>query len=206
MSDTLRITHFAAADCGGHWLSFASDDEYEFYRLVGEIKALGRAHAMYDPDKRAWWLSPQGLARLCGRDPELAWLLGEFLRAGAAGGSGGSSDAGGASGGSAGGKRKRASSAGGGSGGQRKSRAKASAAGVPADVALALAVLYVTPDAPVAVVKAVYKAMAKLAYPYVQGTADEQERTERMKVLNLAYETAETWAAKHGARLAGVGA
>ncbi|HUY79231.1 MAG TPA: hypothetical protein VMV29_20855, partial [Ktedonobacterales bacterium] len=108
MSDTLRITQFGPADCGGHWLSFASSDEYEFYRLVGEIKALGYAHAQWTPEPvKAWWLSPNGLARLCGRDPELAWLLGEFLRAGAAGGSGGSSDAGGASGGSAGGKRKR---------------------------------------------------------------------------------------------------
>jgi DnaJ-class molecular chaperone len=63
-------------------------------------------------------------------------------------------------------------------------------------VAAALATLYVAPDAPETVIKAVYRALAKATHPDTGGDHAS------MKALNAAYELSLPWAATHGARLA----
>ncbi len=193
MSETLRITRFGPADCGGSYLAFASDDAGEFYGIVATIKALGYAHAQWTPAVKAWWLSPSGLARLCGRYPDLSWLIGEYVRTAQDGGAA-SGEASGA--GQRGGHGRAGGSAGRGS--QRRAKSAKSASGVPADVAQALAALYVAPDAPAVVVSAAYRALAKTTHPDAGGD------TATMQRLNLAYELAAAWASQHGATLASV--
>jgi hypothetical protein len=61
----------------------------------------------------------------------------------------------------------------------------------PEDVASAFSALYLRPDAPPAVVQAVYRVLSKTAHPDLGGTHDE------MVQLTEDYETALQWAQQH---------
>lgn len=143
----------------GFLLAFMSSSRLAFGDAVWTVKGLPLADREWCRDEGCWWIAERAVPELARRLPELRALLEE--------------EAAQASG------RGRAAGA----------TASAASPAMPPAVAAAFSELYLLPTAPDVVVKAAFRALAKIHHPDVGGS------NETMRRLNDAYERAENWLA-----------
>jgi hypothetical protein len=170
------------ASGGGWWLNFGADDTAEFNEIKEAVKTrIPDRSRHWDRSERAWWIATEEyVRRLSDLLPDIPF----YLDAGA--------DA----------RRHQQEER------QRerererreqeeRDRARASGSGVPpADVAQALALLCLTPSAPVGLVGAARRWWARESHP------DHGGSHEAMVAINNAADKVEAWLAQH----AGTGA
>jgi DnaJ-domain-containing protein 1 len=187
-----RITRLEFVD--GWWeFSFTCTDTETFAKIVDAVKALPLLHRRWEPRNprgRCWRISGEGMRLLAATNPLLQTLMNSARQDQAER------------------ERERARQ-------QQREREEArrraeedrrrwheqfrasgdpfgytshtNSNSVPANISQALAALYVTPQAPLSVIKAAYKALAVEHHPDHGGNHD------RMKAINVAYDLITKW-------------
>jgi hypothetical protein len=198
----IRITRLECVD--GTWrFAFTCPDAEAFASVVDAVKALPLMMRRWDPQRKHWLISDEGMRILAEANPPLAVLMATAQRRRRE-----ETEA-----------RERA---------QREARAQAQEEArrrqqqqqqedqarwrdrfnmgsdpfgyrqqaythsIPPAVATAFASLFVTPNAPLSVIQAAYRALAKEAHPDTGGSHD------RMKAINAAFDLASKWAKQQG--------
>lgn len=162
----LEVTILEELANGGGWrFAFTADTPEKFNYAVSALKAnIHPGMRKWMPDERCWWISSPGMMRMY----DLFADVREAMNNHAAHRSQGQQQQ------------------------YRQSRQQSHTRGnvAPVEVAEAFVALYLLPSAPLAVIKAAYRALAVIHHP------DHGGNPETMKRLNLAHEAACKWANK----------
>lgn len=150
----------------GDWLFAFSASGSSFEEMVRSIKySIPSHHRKWSPERKCWLISDIGMRYFWDFMPQLREPMQRMAR----------------------------------SGGQQthqQQRRQQSTRGnvAPVEVAEAFALLFLLPSAPLAVIKAAYRALANIHHP------DHGGNTETMKRLNSAHEKACAWANKQASK------
>lgn len=158
----------------GWWIAFASSDSITFCLAVAYIKAMPVDHRSFKPDAPGgpvWWIHEIEMVRMFRDWPGLAKWRVEYNTP----------------------PRQKQQEEPKAKQRQEAPSARAHVPVVPQAVQDAYAVLFVTLQAPKAIITAAHRTLAKSHHPDIAGTAG----TAQMTIINLSAETALDWNARH---------
>lgn len=172
-TETVQILRWEyVAAMGGYMLMFRAADSDAFAEALACVKDVPAMLRRWLPAERAWWIHTAAANVLINDFPALrAYVAAHAGRTGGSSGSSGSS----------------------GSTGRASSSSSARLTRPPEGVAAAFAALHLTPSAPVELVAAARRVLARRNHPDAGGSH------AAMVAVNNAADTCERWIAEHSA-------